>query len=552
MRFVVLSPGGVALVLAAAAAFSAAASGEPGRLTGAPTDGHVAGSGPGDASIRIAQSPSPAQGQTLQLGTPPPPPAGSSLQIGTPPPPPAGGSLQLGSPPPPPAGTGLQIGSPPDGAATAAAPSLPAPEDESPLDISLPWLRAEAGWVPQSGSRADAVGLLSGAVRAEYRPPGLDEWSLQGTVRADAYPQWGRLDDDSASLDYGESFVRYSGERTRITVGAQTVLWGRVDEIPPTDHMSVQDASRYILDELPDRRRAVPALRVEHSVDTLKLDAVLMPWFRPAELPDRDSLWHPVRQEHGRIIGIRTTPLYRAAIRAGSFGSTGDFDDFGGVGVRLSRRGSGFDAAATVQRTRLSLPYYQLDPAVRAAVLQGQPLAAAIAAGSGPTFREVHPLNWVAGGDVAFEALGGTVRLEAAWLSDFPVTTFDARLETHDAIDWVGGYEFFPADGNARVTLQLAGHHVLGAPAGILDRRRIFSFLGEAEIPFAQDRWRFAARFALGLNDRDIYLNPKLSYVGWEPHEIYLGAHLFSGSEATFNGYHADNDLIVVGWRAKF
>ena len=28
-----------------------------------------------------------------------------------------------------------------------------------------------------------------------------------------------------------------------------------------------------------------------------------MPWFRPAELPDRESLWHPVRQEDGRIFG---------------------------------------------------------------------------------------------------------------------------------------------------------------------------------------------------------------------------------------------------------
>jgi hypothetical protein len=219
--------------------------------------------------------------------------------------------------------------------------------------------------------------------------------------------------------------------------------------------------------------------------------------------------------------------------------------------VRVSRSGAGIDGAITVQRTRHSLPYYQLDPLVRQAVLQGQPLGAALASGVGPTFREVHPLTWLAGGDLAMEMLGGTVRLEAAWLSDVPVTTMDARLETHDAFDWVAGYEFFPGDANTRVTLQLAGHHVFGAPA-TLDRQRIFSFTGEVEVPFAQERWNFNTRFWFGLNDRDIYLNPKLSYVGWEPHEIYVGAHLFSGSERTGNGFFEGNDMIVLGWRARF
>jgi len=505
--------------------------------------------------IELAQSSGKKPGQTLQIGTPPPPPGqeGGSLQIGTPPPPPGqqGGSLQIGTPPPAPeGGGGLTIGAPPPSA--PAAPTLAPPEEEGPLTFSLPWLRAEGGWHPQSGSRADASGLLSGAVRAEYRPPELERWSLQATLRADSYPQSGRLDDGETELDYGESFVRYEGARTRITAGALKVLWGRVDEIPPTDRLGVQDATRYILDELPDRRRAAPALRIVHSFDALELDAVLMPWFRPAELPDADSLWHPVRQEDGRILGIRAPPLFEAAIRSGTIGEADDFDQFGGWGVRASRRGAGFDAALSVQRVRHSLPYYQLDPAVRAAAVAGAPLPVALASGRGPTLREVHPLTWVVGGDVAFEALGGTVRLEAAWSSDFPVTTFDARLETHDALDWVAGYEFFPGDGNARVTLQVAGHQVHGAPAGILDRARIYSVLGEVEVPFAQDRWRFTTRFSAGLNDRDLYLNPRLSYVGWEPHEIYLGAHLFSGSEKAFNGFHEDNDAVVLGWRARF
>jgi hypothetical protein len=514
---------------------------------------------------------SPAAGQTLQTGSPPageagpvlqlgtPPPAGESLQIGTPPPPSEG--LQIGAPPPPseglqigappaPPGGGLQIGAPAPG--LPAAPTMAPPEPERAVEFSAPWLRAEGGWLPDGRARASVSGYLSGALRADIRPEGFPAWSIRATVRGDAYPQSGHFDDSTTRLDYGESFVRYDAARTRITLGAQTVLWGRVDEIPPTDRMSVQDLTRYVLDELPDRRRAVPALRIEHALDAYKLDAVLMPWFRPAELPDQDSIWFPVRQEDGRMLGIRNPfPLYGEIIRNGTIGEADDLDGFGGAGVRVSRSGAGIDGAITVQRTRHSLPYYQLDPLVRQAVLQGQPLGAALASGVGPTFREVHPLTWLVGGDLAMEALGGTVRLEAAWLSDVPVTTLDARLETHDAFEWVGGYEFFPGDGNTRVTLQLAGRHVLDTPP-TLDRTRVFNFSGEVEVPFAQELWRFNTRVSVGLNDRDIYVNPKLSYVGWEPHELYVAAHLFSGSHRSVNGFYASNDMIVLGWRARF
>ena len=530
--------------------------------TGSPPPGQApqTGSPPaGEAGPVLQLGTPPPTGETLQIGTPPPP-ASESLQIGAPPPAseglqngapaPASEGLQIGAPPAPPGGSGLQIGAPAPG--LPAAPTMAPPEPERAVEFSVPWLRAEGGWLPDGRARASVSGYLSGALRADIRPEGFPAWSIRATLRGDAYPQSGHFDDSTARLDYGESFVRYDAARTRITLGAQTALWGRVDEIPPTDRMSVQDITRYVLDELPDRRRAVPALRIEHSLEAYKLDAVLMPWFRPAELPDQDSIWFPVRQEDGRILGIRNPfPLYGAIIRNGTIGEADDLDGFGGAGVRVSRSGAGVDGAITVQRTRHSLPYYQLDPRVRQAVLQGQPLGAALASGVGPTFREVHPLTWLVGGDMAMEALGGTVRLEAAWLSDVPVTTLDARLETHDAFEWVGGYEFFPGDGNTRVTLQLAGHHVFGAPV-TLDRQRIFSFTGELEVPFAQERWRFDTRFSFGLNDRDIYVNPKLSYVGWEPHELYVAAHLFSGSQRSVNGFYESNDMIVLGWRARF
>ena len=164
-------------------------------------------------------------------------------------------------------------------------------------------------------------------------------------------------------VDYGESYIRYHGESSRITAGAQTVIWGRTDEIPPNDRMSVQDLSRFILDELPQRRRAVPELRVEKYNGPFKADLLWMPAFRPAELPSFDNIWSPVDRNRGRIISIDSTPVLTQLVEQGKF--TRDVGGQGGAGLRLSSSRDSLDYAMTVQRTRHSAPYYELDPTVR-------------------------------------------------------------------------------------------------------------------------------------------------------------------------------------------
>ena len=75
---------------------------------------------------------------------------------------------------------------------------------------------------------------------------------------------------------------------------------------------------------------------------------------------------------------------------------------------------------------------------------------------------------------------------------------------------------------------------------------------GEVEVPFAQNRWRLKTRFVYGLDEHDVYVNPEVRYLGSEPHEIYLAGHFFNGSQRSFNGFHRDNDLVTLGWRARF
>ncbi len=454
-------------------------------------------------------------------------------------------------PPPPPEATGepsvLVFGG-----SSGALPGYQTALESSPdqalgfrAKVDQLWL--EAGHLTRSSQGVNDSDYLHAAASARWRPN--EHWEYRVAGRVDGCLQTGTPECSEAKLDYGDTYVRYRSDRLRVTAGAQTVIWGRVDEIPPTDRLSVRDASRFMLDGLQDRRRAAPALRVETFHQGYKLDLLWLPDFRAAELPNRNSIWYPVDRQHGRFIGVPSSPLLAPMIQGGTFGE--DDGGQGGYGLRVSRTGRGLDYALTVQRARQSLPYYQMNETARTTLLATMNPATALAAASGDTFVARHPWTWVAGGDLAFEAKGVTWRAELAYLSDVPVTTTDLRMVTVKALDWVAGAEFYPGDANARVNLQLAGHHLLQTP-DIIDRTHIYSFNGSVEDVFAYNRWRAKLRFSFGLDKRDVYLNPELAYIGWEPNEFYVGAHYFDGADGTPGGFHRHHSLIVAGWRARF
>ena len=440
----------------------------------------------------------------------------------------------------------------PDDSSVTAPPSqhpVPAPESSAPDGWSLApselWLEFGAH---DGSSRAQGTHHLHTTTGIDWRQG--ERWEARFTGRLDGDVQTGDPDVEQIALDYGESYLRYRDPALRLTLGPQVILWGRLDELAPTDRMSVVDLSRFMLDDLEDRRRAVPALRLEHFIGGFKTDLVWIPRFRAAELPDSDSIWHPIDRREGRILGLPTTPAMSALIEHATL-DDGTEETDGQFGLRLSRSLTRLDYAVTVQRARQSTPYYQLNPTVRAALLSGMDPVSATASTESATFQAQYPKSWLFGGDLGFAAGGVTWRFEGAYLSDLPVTTTDLRYVTQEGIDWGVGGEFFPGDGDTRVTLQVLGHQILN-PESILDWERTYALTGEVEFSFDRDRWRAGLRFWADLNQTSLYLNPTVTFVGWDPHEFYLSAHAFSGEDGTAGGFYQDDSLITLGWRAQF
>ncbi|HEX7970652.1 MAG TPA: DUF1302 family protein [Thiobacillus sp.] len=387
-------------------------------------------------------------------------------------------------------------------------------------------LLLEAGSLPDA-PEANTYSTLRASAYVLWQPS--RSWEFRAGARLDGMTQDGGLASHRELLaDYGDTYVRYRNGDTRLTLGAQTIVWGRVDEIPLADRVSRVDLTRFALDDLADRRRAQLAARWEQSFGEVKLDAVWLPLFRAAQLPDIASIWSPINRTTGQIIGIdpSLTPWVSAArVDEDEHGS-------GGGALRLTRTGAPFDFGVTLARTRQSLPYYRLDlPTL--------------------SLTAVHPFNTFVGADLERVSNGLTWRMEAGYTDDVPVTLPTTVMDSTQSLDWVGALEFFPGGADTRINLQLLAH-ALQTDRSILELKEYYGANGEIETRFGQGRWKAGVRFASGFNVHDVYLSPKLSYVGWEPYELYVAAHYFDGEARTFGGFHQDHSLITLGLRTKF
>jgi hypothetical protein len=438
--------------------------------------------------------------------------------------------------------------------------SSPAPAEDragkNAWDLRVHRALIESGALYASRRPADALANLQ--VIASARRVLDNGLEIRLGARVDGQVETGGASDvEHLELEYDETWLRYRAEDWRLTVGTQKIIWGRTDEIAPTDRLSTQDFTRLLLDRRADRRRANPALRLEWFGERWNADLVWLPVFREGILPQRDSLWYPVDRSPARLLGLpEDNPLLSTLLGAARFDESASGD--GGGGIRLNRFGRGVDFAVSVQRVRNSQPYFRLGESQRQALLAGvaSPPGAAgpvtgVSATPMLTFEAVYPRSWVLGADAGFAVGAWTLRAEAAWSSDLPVTRETLAFDTVSGWNWLVGAETFPGDGDLRLTVQLAGMQLDDA-SDILDQDRTLTLLGEVSAPFAGNRWRANLRYWLGLEQKETYLNPELAWTAAEPHEFYLGLHLFDGRPRTIGGFYEARDMIVFGWRGRF
>lgn len=87
------------------------------------------------------------------------------------------------------------------------------------------------------------------------------------------------------SIELWEGYGRFKLGPVDLTIGQQHVAWGIADALNPTDMVNPRNYDRLLDSELGYSKLPVPMLRVEYYMPkNLKLDVVILPFFRPAKL----------------------------------------------------------------------------------------------------------------------------------------------------------------------------------------------------------------------------------------------------------------------------
>lgn len=355
------------------------------------------------------------------------------------------------------------------------------------------------------------------------------EWRTGLRLDGDAQ-QGGATDSESTKAQLGDTYLRWRGGDTRLTAGMQTVVWGRVDAVSLIDRVARVDLRRFALDELKDRRLPQPALRWEQEWGPYKSDLIWLAGFHEALMPADGSVWHPVNRGRAQVLGIdpmpNLAPFYAAAV----------IDQVnhqsGGGALRITHAGAPFDYGFTLGRVRQSLPHFQFDP------VAGR-------------IRSSHPTNRFASVDFEISGDAATWRGEVAYTRDVPMTSLAGQTLTAASLEAAAGVEFFPGGRDTRVNLQMLLRSV-NVGQDTYELQRYASINGEVESSFDQGRWKASLRFAGGLNINDSYLSPRLTFVGWEPHELYIAVHRFSGEPRGFGGFMRNNSAVAIGVKTRF
>lgn len=314
-----------------------------------------------------------------------------------------------------------------------------------------------------------------------------------------------------------------------------------MDTFSPNDRLAPLDLSRGVLEQWGENYRSVGAVRNELFLGDSKLDFVIIPRFREAELSDKKQVWYPVDTKRGRILGFGKDKLLSSVVKNSRIDDN-DFSKKDAYGLRYSSMINSVDYAFNVQNIQLSTPYYSSNL---------QPPGQILDDAHQLTLYEEHPENWILGADMAFEWQDMTWRFETAWFSDLPATTPLWEYKKFNGLEWAGGVEFYPGDSDTRVNMQLSGRHIFNNNEKIVDRDNSITLSGSVESELDNGKWKLSTRYSLGLDMKDIYLSPEVSYLGWEAYELYMGYHYLDGADRSVGGFYSNNKLLNLGVRIK-
>lgn len=375
-------------------------------------------------------------------------------------------------------------------------------------------------------------------------------WRLRGAALAEALA----ADRDGARRDghlqIREATVAWAGEVFELRAGLGTIVWGRLDEVQPTDVINPLDASKYLLEGRSEARLPVAHARVRwFAGERATLEGVWVPFFTRGRYDVLDEASSPFNllNDARRCVPGPSCPVVRSFQRDEPARTLGASQGGARVNVTTGR----VDWAAAVYS---GYPGFGRLSALPLVIL-GPPGAPPPVVPPSVVVRERFPRFTMVGGDLE------TARGAWAWRGELAFTTGDT-VATGDSPLGVRGRSLragvgadrnagaFRLNGTVLLERRVAEADAAAGVAGTTDTN--LSLVIGGERPFARDTRRLRVFGAWNLADRSGFartigtwsIRDNLSLegtVGW----------FFGDGDDTISRF-ADRDFVAVSCKTYF
>ena len=374
-----------------------------------------------------------------------------------------------------------------------------------------------------------------------------NQWDIIYGVRFDALEQSSKTNLQKFEFQFLPTYLNYQKPNNQWQIGLIDGRWDNRKQDSLSDRISGKILVRHFLDEaVIDRRRPIIGARWKFSQSQYQLDVIANPIFRPAKMPDFESIWHPVSRQNKAIIGIRPTDDWEELVEQGSFAD--EKYQTGGIGIRMSQQLGRRTRAISLQYVRASEPYYKLNPNIQQLLSTGSTVTSALSATSGEiTFTPEHPHSAI----FSWEEFGKISHFEIAVSSNTPYTTTSYQMKTGVSLEWLMGFIYPTKNRNTYVSSYFTGRRI-NTEDDILDRKTKLGLKGEIYQYSPNRHWKAGTAYQIDLDSLGLYLNPKINFEQSKYLNLSLYYQIFTGSDSTDNGYHSGHSILGLSWQAIF
>jgi hypothetical protein len=425
-------------------------------------------------------------------------------------------------------------------AAAALSAALVAAQAGGDPPAAEPWIsvRAQAAALIDVVPEQDATELRPQvAVAIEAAPGGWARFRFDARAEALAADRNGYRSD--ARLRITEAWFEAYGRHVDARVGLGRLVWGRLDEVSPSDVVNPIDAARYLFEGRGAARLPVPFGRIRlFPSEGLTLETILVPVFVRGRFDELDEATSPFN-----LIGDVVIP---PELRLES--AIPEHDEPSASVRNLS---GGVRALVTIGRMDVTALVYRGFEPFGPVVIEVVPTAGAVpSVAAGARLVEEHPRFTVVGADL--ETVSGVWAWRAevvAAVEKSLASPANMGLLQGRTLDVGAGVD--RRAGDYRLYAAVLAHHERSTGAPTV-RRTDVNLVGSVERPLARERYLARGFVVINPGDGSAFLRGAVRWRASDRAAVDASAGTFLGTSGDRIGQFRDRDFAFVRFSYDF